>query len=486
VRRVPRTPILVLVGALLLAAVVFQRSDDVDPPNRARAIEADVDPGLPPPDALSASWYCTEGTSSDEGRADETIIVSSVSDQEIAATITVMPGGESAPVSRTVRVDPRREARVEVSEVVATPEPGVVVEVVGGQAAVAHEIRSGDDVAAEPCARRASPTWFFSGGTTVRGTQQHLVLFDPFGDDAIVDVTFLTGSGVQQPDSLQGLVVRQRSRVSIPVHDLVPREPVVGIEVRARTGRVVAERSMIFDGTVPEDAPGRRGLALSLGAVAPQRSWDLPFGSTVDGGSAQLGIANFGATASNVEVEVVLDGDQTLTPLSVSVPARSAVVVDVSDRVPADSQFAVRAFARTVEGRSKPLVVELLGWWPEASSSTAVASTLGAPRAAGRWVVPVPTTDGDVTVTVINPGAGPLTAELLVYGAAGQPPSSAPAAAIGAGRFATFDLGALGYDSGRVVVVVADEPVVVGVTVFGDDGAAFVAGVPDDAYRQPI
>ena len=104
----------------------------------------------------------------------------------------------------------------------------------------------------------APPTdWYFAGGTTVRGTQQFLALFDPFGDDAIVDVSFVTDTGVLEPAQVQGLVVARRSRLSVPVHDLVPRQGLVAVHVHARTGRIVAERSMAFDGTEPEDAPTR-------------------------------------------------------------------------------------------------------------------------------------------------------------------------------------------------------------------------------------
>ncbi|HEX5587488.1 MAG TPA: DUF5719 family protein, partial [Acidimicrobiia bacterium] len=426
------------------------------------------------------------GTSADGGRAAETVIVSSVADTEIAATVTVMPGGKEAPVSRTIKVGAHQEERVAVADVLATAEPGVVVEVSGGQASVAHEVQGADDIATEPCARRADRDWYFAGGTTVRGTQQFLALFDPFGDDAVVDVSFLTEGGVQEPDQLQGLVVPRRSRVSVPVHDLVPRQQLVAISVHARTGRVVAERSMLFDGTTPEDAPARRGIALSLGALAPTRTWALPFGTTDDGGTARVGVANFSSTASNVEVEVVLDNDQSLTPVSAAVPARSVISVDVSDRVPPGTHYAVRAFARTVEGHAPPLVVEMLGWWPEESNSTAVASAVGTPRPARRWVVALPDADVDGTVTVLNPGTEAVTAELRVYRPDGNVPASAPAVAIEPGHVATFSLASLGIGRERVVVVVADGDVVAGVTFLGAAGVAVMAAVPDFAFGLPV
>ena len=321
-------------------------------------------------------------------------MVASVADEPIAATVTVMPGGDASPASRTFRLQPRTEERVRVADVLATPEPGVVVEVVGGQAVVAHEVTAGSDVASEPCARRAADDWYFAAGTTVRGAQQFLALFNPFGDDAIVDVSFLTETGVQEPDALQARGVPRRSRVGIPIHDFVPRQQLVGIEVRARSGRVVAERSQIFDGTTPDGGPARSGIALSLGAAAPRREWSLPYGTTEESGGAFVGVANFGSTASNVEVEVVLEGEQSLSPLSLPVPARGVVAVDVSERVPAGSHYAVRArYARTVEGSSSPIVVEVLASWPARRRSTRwrAVSDLRAPPGAGWSRCPEPT-----------------------------------------------------------------------------------------------
>lgn len=486
-RNVRRGPILLLVVVAVVVAVVFQQQDRTTTPSAAASATALDDPGLPSADALSASWFCTEGTSTPDGRADETIIVSSVADREIVATVTVMPGGTAAPASRTLHVDAHREARLRVADVLATAEPGVVVEVTGGPAAVAHEIANTatDDVATEPCSRRAGSDWYFAAGTTVRGSQHYLTLFNPFGDDAVVDVSFVTDAGVQEPDALQALVVPRRSRITRAVHDVVPRQGIVAMHVHARVGRVVAERTMIFDGTAPDDAPARRGISLSLGATSPRRTWDLPFGTNVDGAQSKVGVANFGSRASTVEVAVVLDNDVSLTPQVVSVPSHSVVAVDVATQVPVGSSYTVRAFARDVEGHAPPLVVEMLGWWPDASSSTGVATAVGATRAATRWVIALPGVDGNASVSILNPGGEGLTAEVRSYNRTGGAPSSAPAVAIPASRFASVSLGELGATREQVIVVVADHPVVVGLTVTGVAGAAWMVAVPDFTNGVP-
>ena len=83
----------------------------------------------------------------------------------------------------------------------------MVVEVFGGQAVVEHEVRSRNDFAVGPCAREPSRHWFFADGTTERGAEEWLALFNPFGDNAIVDVSFLTEDGFQAPGETQAVVV---------------------------------------------------------------------------------------------------------------------------------------------------------------------------------------------------------------------------------------------------------------------------------------
>lgn len=487
-KKIRRGPVLFALAVVLAAAIVYDGSESTSRASATRAGAIAASPAVPPADALSTSWYCTEGTSTADGRADETILVASVADTRVDATITVMPGGVAAPVARTVHLAPRAEARVRVADLVETPEPAVVVEVVGGQAVVSHQLDAGSpstggDIATEPCARGASSDWYFASGTTLKGAQQFLVLFNPFGDDAIVDVTFVTDDGVQEPDALQALVVSRRSRVTIPVHDAVPRQRDVAIHVHARAGRVVAERSQLFDGTASDGEIVRDGIALSLGAEAPRHEWYFPYGSTSDGAGGVIGVANFGASSTTVEVNVVLDGEETLAAQSVAIPARGVATVDVSTHVPAGSQYAVAVIARDTEGRAGPVVAELLEWWPSASASTGAATTLGSTRLARRWVIALPAANVDGVITVLNPGSRRLTAALLVFDAGDTTaPPSEPERAVEAGRFAVFDLAALDAGGDHVLVVTSDRPVAVGITYTGPDSASTTAAVPDYAY----
>ena len=468
-RPVHRVPAVIALALVLLAAISLQQSA-VPGTESFSAPRPPVDgPSVPNRGAVSAAWYCSEGTSTSRGRSPETVIIGNLARHPISVELTVMAGGPTK--TRAFTIDTLAQRRIKVADVLQSPEPGVVVEVFGGQAVVEHEVEANADIAVGPCARQASSTWYFADGSTDRGTQNWLALFNPFGDDAIVDVRFVTGTGVQAPGGTQALVVPRRSRVSVPVHDLVRRQPEVGIEVIARTGRVVAEQSQRFDGT-----DSRAGVAVSLGVTGGAPRWRLPSGNAEAGATQSVSIANFGRRATQVEVKVVGGGGAGGQPDPVEVPADGVVRVDLAKRVSAGSTYAVDV--RSAHGA--PIVVEAFGAWATPSPVVGVATTLGSATTATRWAFAVGRLDikGDAVLTAWNVGSRPITVQLYAY-TAGDPnsPTSAPAAAIAPGERATFSLAEHDIRPDQVLVVSANGPIVVGRQVTGG-GVSLAPGIP--------
>jgi len=105
-RTVRRGPILLVVLAAVVAAVVVQQGASSSEP------ASGVAPGVsvPSPAVASSAWYCAEGTSTPDGRADETVIVASLAPSTVDATVTVMPGGTGAPKTRNLRLAPPNRA----------------------------------------------------------------------------------------------------------------------------------------------------------------------------------------------------------------------------------------------------------------------------------------------------------------------------------------------------------------------------------------
>jgi hypothetical protein len=241
----------------------------------------------------------------------------------------------------------------------------------------------------------------------------------------------------------------------------------------------VAEQTQVFD-DVTVDGSTRDGIALSLGAPAPSPVWHLAAGSTADGGTGTLALANFTDTEARVDVKVFIADGTSVPAQTVRVPSQGLVDTEVTARVPLGSAYAVEVTSRERDGRRVPVVAELLATWSPRAVSSGVAGTVAMTVTADRWVVPVPTVDAEQVITVYNPGPSAVTAELLPAGAVDRRVgvTSAPEVAIPAGAVRTVRVAQV--NAGRdAVVVTAQHPIVVGLTVLGRAGAAVTAAIPD-------
>lgn len=446
--------LVVLLAAVVGGVVLGDRSSPVAPP---RAVGGSADPAVvPPAGALSTAWYCAAGSADRGGGTDETVYVANLSTSVVRATVTVLPGGEDAPRARSIRLGAYERGRVRVGDVLATASPGVVVEVSGGQAVVEHEVRGPTDVAMGACSHEPARVWRFASGTTVKGSTLTLDLFNPYGDDAIVDVSFVTDAGTVEPSDVQGFVVERRSKARVSVTDLVPRQEHVAAIVRARTGRIVAEQVATADGTA-----GPAGVGVTLGVTRARRSWTLPFGASGSGTTTALVLANDALAPARVSVSVVLPGEGTLAPDDLVVPSRSVVVVEPGGRTGAFDGFALRVRS---DRRIVADVTEAAGAGAE-GRGTALAGP--ATRGSRRWALAGSPSDTATALTAVNLSGRPLTVEVRAR-TAGDPqsPSSAPAFAVPAGRSVRIDLASLGIRPDQVLEVVADGPIVVGREVY--------------------
>lgn len=454
--------LLVLLG-MLAGGIALERREPAT--TDARVTTEGLDgPEVPPDTAVSTAWYCAAGTATTGGAADETIHVANLSPDPITADVTVDPGGGAAARTSRLQIDAYARGNLAVSRVLNADSPGVVVEVEGGAAVVEHEIRGNGDVAMSPCATEPARSWYFAAGGTQEGSTETLELFNPFGDDAVVDIAFLTEGGVQEPQELQGFVVGRRSKVSVAVGDLVARQERVAAVVHTRAGRVVAEEIRSFDGT-----GGRTGLALSLGSAAPRREWTLPVAAAEPGATGVVAVANFGLRPTSVEVSALLSGDGVLTPETVEVPARSVVHVDLSPRIPAGTAYSVvvRSLG-TVEVVAESIL----------DTASGAATSGGAALTARRWALAGAPRDASSAVVATNRGTAPITVELRAYVAGdADGPTSAPAIAVEPGKTARFDLDEWGIDPDQVLVVSADGPIAVGRETYAG-GVSLALAVP--------
>ncbi len=461
--------IVIVLGCLLVAALVDGSGSSGT--STAEQVVA-LGPRLPEARAEATAWYCAEGTSNPGGRADERVIIANVDGVAARARVTVMQGPSQPAPSKTYDIAARSLVVVRVADILAVSEPGVLVEVSGGRSVVTHSVRGTGDAGYGPCARDAAGSWHFAAGTTVKGAQQDLALFNPFAEDAIVNIQFLTDTGPLGPEDLQGFVVPAHSRVTVPVQDQARRHALVATEVSTRRGRVVAEQSLTLDGT-----DGRKGLALSLGSPQLARHWEFANASVVPGRTQVMVIANPSSVPTTARVRTRLDGG-ALEPETVSLPAATAVSVDLGRRVPPGVGFSV-----AVESR-QPVVAESLVavQAPIASVQRGIATTIGATQWARRWVdAPArAASNSQDLVAVLNPSGQAVTfrVRVLADGKASVP-RSAERVRLEPGKRAVLDLVKLGASPSATVVVEATAPVVVERASGAMPGITMAGAIPD-------
>ena len=97
---------------------------------------------------------------------------------------------------------PSRRARREVIpylDHITAEWVSALVEINNGTAAVEHTVSGplGADVA--PCSPAGSDHWYFADGSTTVDARELLFLFNPFPEDAIVDLSFSTEDGRVAP-----------------------------------------------------------------------------------------------------------------------------------------------------------------------------------------------------------------------------------------------------------------------------------------------
>ncbi len=316
---VRRWPLAALLVALLVAALVAGNATR-DTSGAAERRPADDPAAMPAPTSRSAAWYCPGPPPSPaNSKSREHVLVSNLGRAPVDVAVTVLRDRQPAR-HRTMRVAARSTAE-------AAPEDRVersalIVEPFGADVAVESTNLGPDALASTPCVTQPSSVWHFAAGTTVRGVQQWVVLFNPFGDDAVVDMSFFTEDGLEQPDDLQALTVARRSRIAIAVDQYVRRQESVATTIEARVGRIVAEQTLLFTAD-----SNRSGETRSLGAVAAAAEWVFPSGRVAAGSTRTLAISNPGELDAEADVAIGSTGDVVIEPVTVRIPRRSVANV---------------------------------------------------------------------------------------------------------------------------------------------------------------
>jgi hypothetical protein len=274
------------------------------------------------------------------------------------------------------------------------------VEAPGGDIVVEHQVSGDVGADTAPCASAASSSWHFAAGSTNRLAQEILVLFNPFPDDAVVDLTFATTEGFRAPQPYSGYIVPGGRVVALDLGAVVARHDDVSASVVARRGRVVADRLQIYNGF--------RGAGLAVGLGQPQLAQLLffPSGLSAEGLTERVMIFNPREEPAQLDVEIYLD-DPTATgevePVAVTVQPQSFFAVELSGeaRVPPGMRHSL--IVRVHNG--VPVAVEQEVFGEDPSPARGVAMSVGSPLLADTWVLAAGESSGSIseTLSFFNP-----------------------------------------------------------------------------------
>lgn len=430
-------------------------------------------PAAAAPGALSSTWFCPGATAvGDGGAADGFVAVANPGDTEAAGSVTVHPSeGEARTVPLTVAA--HAAAQLRYSELASAPWAAVTVEMGAGQVAVEQVVFGPLGWSASPCASQASDRWYFAGGSTARENSLDITVYNPFPDDAIVDLSFATSEGAASPQALRGVVVRGRSVAVLNVGEHVRRRDDVATTIEARRGRFVA-------GKIQQRVAAPAGLSWTLGVPVLAHSYTFPEGFVAEGVTERLNLYNPTDREVVVDVEIVLE-EGVAEPWELRIPPQDRAVLDLTaeERVPRSVAHAL--LVRSLDGSGFAAEQWLAATEPSPRRGT--ADVVGAQAASTDWVFAVgaATAQTDEWVIVDNVSTADATVDIIAL-AAGQQLAieGLQGIEVPAGARRSFRLGEHISRPDLAVVVRSSQAIVAGRAMFFVDrpGLSYSVGVP--------
>lgn len=471
-----RIRVFVVLVVLGIAGALLDRLPRPDDTRDGSTALAATMPVAAPSASLSSTWFCAGGMANAEGVegmvAAGTLSIANAGDRELSGTVTVVPSeGESKALA--IEVGPRSRTRVALRDVLTAPYASALVELDGGEVVVDHEISGPLGISTAPCASAASDRWYLAEGSTAREDSLRLAIFNPFPEDAIVDLSFTTDQGRAVPAAFTGLVVKGGQLRIVKVEEHVRRRNNIAMTAVARSGRVVIDRLQLRGGATP-------GISLALAAPAPGPTWYFAEGYITEGLTERFHIYNPTSREAEVSVELNLD-EGAAEPFDLTIPPLGRITVNASEEERVPRQVAHSATVLSLN--DVPVVAErsITGVAPVARLG--IADTLGATRTARSWVLAAggATDTLDEVVVVVNPG--PADAVVSVRGlVAGQllDVATLQDLPLAAGRRLTVRLTDHIKREDLPLLVEATSPVVVerGLYAVGSPGIALSSGIP--------
>jgi hypothetical protein len=187
--------------------------------------------------SLSSSWFC--GGAHGPAAAGTLIIANpTAGGQQATVTIVASMGPSPAPSSIAIPAGSRRAVRETVASSGAWVAATVTLD--GGGGVVEQQLSGPLGTEVSPCATAGSTSWYFPSGTTLRNADDVVSLYNPYPANAIVDLSFVTNQGPEDPNDFQAILVPGGSVVPVDLGTHLRRRSSIATSVSVRAGQVVA------------------------------------------------------------------------------------------------------------------------------------------------------------------------------------------------------------------------------------------------------
>lgn len=390
--KVTRWPAILIFALLISASLIIQPDDKVGSNSALQRNQASLVGDIK---NLSSTWYCVAGSVGGAGLANHEVLIGNPSNAESSVLISVVsvlaPNQQDLnddsgstlleilqlpEVQEEFSVPPRSVISVKLSEIdgVSGEYASALIQSNLGNLIVEHRLTGSSGSSQSACASTTSPEWNFAAGTTRLGAREIIFLFNPYPDSAVLDITFAADGRTRRPDSYNGLVVPPQSLLPIDVTSVVTLAETISTQITARTGRIIAERLVVFG---DEIAPN--GLDAEVGSPSLNDLWIFPGGMESE---AQVSLTIFNPSETeiaDVDIEIIPDVPDIgyIEPIAVSVPASSSRVINfISDQKEVD-RFSIDASNRIAKGIPFWVVVRSTNGVPITSERVLIASTEG-------------------------------------------------------------------------------------------------------------
>ncbi|MBA3654388.1 MAG: hypothetical protein H0W70_09365 [Actinobacteria bacterium] len=367
----------VIIGALVVFLVAGGLVDRTGRHQVAASPAPPHDPVALPADGGASTWFCPLANAQPDAglSADGTIVIQNTRGNAIDGLLTLYPAN-GEPVTVALRAPARGRLLAHESEFITAGVVAAVVEMEQGGVAVEQTVNGPIGETTSPCSTTAGDRWYVAEGSTALNQAMYLGLFNPFPEDAIVDLDFATDQGRTAPGAFQRIVVGARSVLAVSIGDHVRRRDHVAVTAVARRGRIVVGR--LQTRTAP-----RSGLTLALATPAPRTSWDFPDGITGDAVSERFHIYN--PTKKDATVQLALTLDQgAAEPFELKVPAGERLTLD-----PGSESRIPKGVGHAATVRSNvPVVAERTLDYVAPSLRLGFSIAVGATRSARQWYLP--------------------------------------------------------------------------------------------------